>query len=354
MDEHFAPEGHSHGPRFLLLGAGFSRNWGGWLASEVFEYLLGTPEVLADDGLRTHLWNYRLGGFEDAINELQRAILASAERPEDSHSYSDWGSNNTLPLRDHLGKLQTAVNRMFADMNKAITREFELHRGNRRFIGKFLARFDAIFTLNQDLLLERLYVRELEQGSGGRWKGACLPGMRQGDHLPEARDELHFWSDYNWHPHLKEEFKVVPEMQPIFKLHGSTNWSTVGGNPMMIIGGEKARAIEQFDVLRWYAEEFERLMSDGARLMIIGYGFRDKHINDAMIRAAKNGLKLFVVDPYGSELDEKADAWNQPSTSDVHELFKQSLIGASRRNIAKTLAGEGGAENTKLLRFFST
>ena len=113
MDEHFAPEGHSHGPRFLLLGAGFSRNWGGWLASEVFEYLLGTPEVLADDGLRTHLWNYRLGGFEDAINELQRAILASAERqPEDNHSYWDWGSNNTLPLRDHLGKMQSAVNRM--------------------------------------------------------------------------------------------------------------------------------------------------------------------------------------------------------------------------------------------------
>ena len=27
----------------LRTGAGFSRNWGGWLASETFEYLLGSP-----------------------------------------------------------------------------------------------------------------------------------------------------------------------------------------------------------------------------------------------------------------------------------------------------------------------
>jgi hypothetical protein len=28
-------------PHYLLTGAGFSRNWGGWLANEAFEYLLG-------------------------------------------------------------------------------------------------------------------------------------------------------------------------------------------------------------------------------------------------------------------------------------------------------------------------
>ncbi len=335
----------------LLLGAGFSRNWGGWLANEVFEYLLGTPEVLADDGLRRHLWKHRLGGFEDAINELQRAILAPAAlRSEEGSSY--WAANNKIPLRDHLVKLQSAVSRMFADMNKAITKEFELHAGSRRSMGAFLAKFDGIFTLNQDLLLERLYVRTLEPGSAGRWKGACLPGMRQGDRMPEARDELHFWSDYNWHPRPKAEFEVASEMQPIYKLHGSTNWFTGGGDPMMIIGGEKTRAISQFEVLRWYAEEFERLLSDGARLMVIGYGFRDKHINDAISRAAEKGLKLVVVDPLGSELGERADSWSVPITSEVQQLFERSLIGASRRNIAETLQDEGGAEHTKLFRFF--
>ena len=27
-------------PNLLLIGAGFSRNWGGWLATEAFEHLL--------------------------------------------------------------------------------------------------------------------------------------------------------------------------------------------------------------------------------------------------------------------------------------------------------------------------
>jgi hypothetical protein len=33
-------------PNYLLTGAGFSRNWDGWLADEAFEYLLGCSEVI--------------------------------------------------------------------------------------------------------------------------------------------------------------------------------------------------------------------------------------------------------------------------------------------------------------------
>jgi hypothetical protein len=41
-------------PDLLLTGAGFSRNWGGWLANEVFEYLLGCPEINQD--IHTAIW----------------------------------------------------------------------------------------------------------------------------------------------------------------------------------------------------------------------------------------------------------------------------------------------------------
>src|SRR5687768_17364406 len=54
----------------LLLGAGFSRNWEGWLASEADEYLLGHP--LVDGAIRELLWRHRkTGGFEAALGELQ-------------------------------------------------------------------------------------------------------------------------------------------------------------------------------------------------------------------------------------------------------------------------------------------
>ena len=56
----------------LLLGAGFSRNWGGWLASEVFEYLLGCPESLGNVHLRRALWKSKSeGGFEQALSLVQ-------------------------------------------------------------------------------------------------------------------------------------------------------------------------------------------------------------------------------------------------------------------------------------------
>ncbi len=42
----------------LLLGAGFSRNWGGLLATEVFDYLIGLPEIKGDAYLTKLLWNY--------------------------------------------------------------------------------------------------------------------------------------------------------------------------------------------------------------------------------------------------------------------------------------------------------
>jgi hypothetical protein len=56
--------------RILLTGAGFSRNWGGWLASEAFEYLLGCTEI--DQETRRLLWRSKEagGGFEDTLADL--------------------------------------------------------------------------------------------------------------------------------------------------------------------------------------------------------------------------------------------------------------------------------------------
>jgi hypothetical protein len=64
-------------PYYLLTGAGFSRNWGGWLANEAFEYLLGSPEI--DDYLRSILWQTKLSGegFEGALSAVQAAYSSA-------------------------------------------------------------------------------------------------------------------------------------------------------------------------------------------------------------------------------------------------------------------------------------
>lgn len=59
----------------LLLGAGFSRNWGGLLATEIFDYLIGLPDIKADSYLTKVLWvNKNSGGFENALAEVQTAF----------------------------------------------------------------------------------------------------------------------------------------------------------------------------------------------------------------------------------------------------------------------------------------
>ncbi|MFN0304707.1 MAG: SIR2 family protein [Burkholderiales bacterium] len=322
-----------------LLGAGFSRNWGGWLANEAFEYLIGTPQAMADPGLRKLLWRYQdKGGFEDALAELQES-LQPRPRPEYRMEYMD----NKVPLRSQAGELQAAIKRMFEAMNAAYNSQSEIDDN----MGSFLASFDAIFTLNQDMLLERLYARRLEYMTAGRkiWKGATLPGMKKMEKIGHSGG-VEFWSEYLWEPAPADQFPAQPEagLQPIYKLHGSSQWRAVGGGtPLLIIGGEKSRAIKQFEVLEWYAGRFDSWLANGTRLMVIGYGFRDRHINHALLRAEAKGLQLFIVDPTGLS--------GVATSPELKALAERSLIGASRRPIRETM-GRDVVERAKILRFF--
>ena len=129
--------------QILLLGAGFSRNWGGWLAPEAFEYLLGCPQV--DAPLRSLLWKYkRQGGFEDALAHLQ----------------DEFARRRDPGTTERLAKLQNAILQMFNAMDQGFAeiRDFEPQNARPYTVASCFAWFDAIFTLNQDLLMERHYL----------------------------------------------------------------------------------------------------------------------------------------------------------------------------------------------------
>lgn len=323
----------------LLLGAGFSRNWGGWLAAEVFEYLLGDPVVRDNNVIRNLLWKHQsTGGFEYALEELEELAKQDPRRG---------------PERD---ALHAAVGRMFEAMNASyIGRglEFQKLLGERYPVHEFLARFDAIFSLNQDLLLERCYLKD--KGSPflpptfSKWQ---IPGMCL---LPGPSDQpTHPSAVGTWVP--SGDQSLSPEDRPLFKLHGSSNWRTSDDRQMTIIGGGKAQAISRHPVLAWYAEEFKnRISQSDARLMIIGYGFRDDHINAVLQEAAGNGLKVFVIDLNGADALSaltpvpRGVAGYKPSP--LEEAIRNALIGASRRTLATTFGGDT-AEHAKVMRFF--
>jgi hypothetical protein len=144
-------------------------------------------------------------------------------------------------------------------------------------VALFLTKFDAIFTLNQDYLLERHYLNDnVMLLSNVRWpNGWQIPGMRRvldpTRMPPDPRPEI-------WQPD-SSKLRVEPRSQPYFKLHSSSNWIRDDGGKLLVLGSEKIQQVNGQETLRWYMQQFLRYLSEPTKLMIIGYGYRDEYIN---------------------------------------------------------------------------
>ncbi len=125
-------------PCYTLFGAGFSRNWGGWLASEVFEYLLGCPKVKEDEELVKLLWEHKnQGGFESALAHIQTETLRLQDEGRD-------GEPEHVRMMEQLDCFSEALLQMFLDMDQAFASvlDFEFQQDINRTVRTFLARFD--------------------------------------------------------------------------------------------------------------------------------------------------------------------------------------------------------------------
>jgi hypothetical protein len=323
-------------PHILLTGAGFSHNWGGYLAKEAFDYLLGFTEF--DEDLRSVLWADQAKGFETTLARLRK----------------EYEENYSPQVEQDFNNMTTAVRRMFGDMWLAFGQsKFDEQFDDPRLgVIRFLTRFDAIFTLNQDTLLESHYLPAVDQTDfakntyqGPRNIGAHRPG------LVSALDTLTFGSVASRIPLYKagDDFGAVPNLQPYFKLHGSIDIQD-GRNMMLILGADKEADIAKHPLLEAYHAQFRWWLNlPRARLMVIGYSFADAHINKMIFNAIENsGLKLFLVGPDGAMTigANKSFPLNPPQT------IKNAIVGASSRPLRNTLSGKDMVELTKIERFF--
>lgn len=279
---------------FLLTGAGFSANWGGRLAREVNSAV--ARRVAEDTNLAALL--HRNPNFEEALAELQNAAAIS-----------------TPGAKDQLQRLEASIVDVFDTMNGHLSATTFSPRAEVGWtIPEFLVLFDAIFTLNQDLLLESHYLMPAGIGfglsllSGSRWDIGVLPGV---DPIPDPT----VVGGYNvlrtqWRPVASPRSTAIGQRhQPYFKLHGSMKWQDPNGGRLLVMGGNKPTTMQQHPILSWYAEKFAEAVSrPNARLMVIGYGFRDDHINRAIYEGWEKGgktLSMFIVHPDGREILKK-------------------------------------------------
>lgn len=138
-------------------------------------------------------------------------------------------------------RLEASIGDVFFQMNMAFATRPSIEFSNDAAysIVKFLASFDAVFTLNQDLLIE-LHYDGMELRNPGRWSGYYLPGIQM----------MSGWRDSDKQQRVgqvltvAERFELQRGTQPVFKLHGSTGWRTPGGAPVMVVGTGKQTVIE--------------------------------------------------------------------------------------------------------------
>ncbi|MGC2517746.1 MAG: SIR2 family protein [Burkholderiales bacterium] len=316
--------------RILLVGAGFSNNWGGWLAREILGDLLAR---LADDRDLSDLLNSS-SNFEDALSEVQLNYKVAP----------------SAATRGQLEKMQAAIHSTFDAMNTAFAARRGMEFTNQReyFIRDYLGRFDAIFTLNQDLLFELHYNIELAEPR--RWAGHYFPGMQPPPGWHNAigtflRDRL----DMVWHP--MREFQIDRHGQPIYKLHGSVNWKDNDDGALLVMGANKATTITENRILHWYFDEFKRYLEmPETRLMVIGYGFHDQHINELLYETwRRSQFRMFIVDPAGRAV---MNIVTNLGFVIPNPLQKIQIVGESMRRLETTFNGDE-LEHGRFLRFFT-
>src|SRR5215831_9714001 len=246
---------------------------------------------------------------------------------------------------ERLQKLETAIVDAFAVMNRNLAAaSFNFCNDLKYSLPEFLVLFDAIFTLNQDLLLEKHYLyppQVISLAGTRRWLRGYLPGV---DEIPSpAQSGLYDPLLAQWRPQSSPTASPVdPRSQPYFKLHGSMNWTDPTGGRLLVMGGNKPTTMRRHPILTWYAAKFlEFLSQPGARLMVIGYGFRDNHINQLIYEAWKKSnqtLSIFIVHPDGREILKKVNpTYDKPIY--FPEPLEQIKVYDSTRSLRTTFGG---------------
>jgi len=270
----------------LLTGAGFTKDFGGYLAGEMWSVIFNRTEIQEYPALRRKMLEDRELNFE--------RIYSDVIRPDSSYADNE---------RTALTK---AVRAAYGQMDDNIC-EYKNKQKASALFQIFISRFDSFvsranakrffFSLNQDLLVERCYVPIANASVIGT---PGLPNWRNifRTHDGDQRDVQ--LPDQSKVDVFKEEFWTKNSDRFVYmKLHGSYLWRSVNGTDRLVIGDAKSAMIRGEPLLHWYFSLFEEVLKEPNRnLIVIGYGFRDEHINQVIKEAIENsGLKLFVVSP---------------------------------------------------------
>lgn len=269
---------------------------------------------------RTELWD----SCKNEIKGIQKVIYSKGETMkeninhivesqniEDFLSYallyeklngpilSSDGKNNLTKVLE--SKIADACRLELADDNKC----------HREFIKKVTARKPGeprtqIYTLNYDTLFEQA-AQDLNY--------IVLDGFSFT--LPRRFNGSNFDYDivYREHSRVKSEESYVPSVFQLFKMHGSINWEKEPDgkiiqkdktdNPCIIYPASQKYEISYEQPFFEMMAHFQRtLRSEGTLLIVVGFGFQDKHVQNVIKEAVDQNPNFhLIIVCYGKKED---------------------------------------------------
>ena len=305
----------------LLTGAGFTKNFRGYLGGEMWSAIFSQPIVAESLRLRKDMLDCM--DFEQSYYHVMKGDAFSP---------------------DEKGLLGKAVEKAFQEMHAMIHGMSRHDKALLKFVlREIVARFAGsgeergfLFTLNQDLLMETFY-HETDPVLG-KFK-LSIPMIDAQPWVFSQKAPSHFrqreWikvPDEATVEALKLKFwDSEPDKRFCYiKLHGSYGWRSADGSNAMVIGGEKERRISSEPILRAYFTIFEDVLrGPDCKLLIIGYGFKDRHINKRIVDAVTNhGLRVYIVSP--SQPQEFRREFGLASGSHVDAIWDEGMHGYYR------------------------
>jgi len=271
----------------LLTGAGLTANFGGLLAREMWAKILNNPKIDSLPNVKELLKNDF--DFESVYSSVKNGAAFSAT---DKSVFQEIVLESYSSMDAAVKSYSSGGFGKFSINPGGVTQLLGAFAGQRGETG-------AHFTLNQDLFLERLikvmplglpmyqyrdYGNSIQMGQIDSTQQIVLP-------------------DDNFLNDFKAKHLSAVGDNCFIKLHGSIGWISHSGGSQMILGTNKLEDINKEPLLKWYFELFKEAISrPDVKLFTIGYGFRDQHVNDLLLKAIdEHKLKIYIISPEDPE-----------------------------------------------------
>lgn len=315
----------------LLTGAGFSSNFGGFLAKDMFNFIYNDIRCTE---------NIREGFLRDFHEDYEYAYTAIKNK------FNIKGSNILKFNDDDFQRFDKIIEDVYGFLNKNIYTETikytnrDIENTNSEdnllkltfanIIMPFIQNKGYFITLNQDLLLETIIAEHtLFLNSDTH---LIYPGLNV------LNGEENTLLNYKLRKH-KETYDIKLTVNlgttdhttklncednniPYLKIHGSSHWYDKDKKQLKLFGTDKLKQTEDNEYFKLFATQLNKVFSSKTKLLVIGYSFSDENINN-ILYSNLNNIDMTVID-----VMSPADFFNKrlsPYCFDVKNLRYFSL-----------------------------